>query len=219
MNSQVALAIPPPSPSPSQTLSGVLARSRLYIAFLEYLKPYIEHVLDEPRAAEEVAQNLLSDTRFLYLLIILSQDAVLKASEDEMRNVYKLIYDKFKEFSIDIEDSIEIILEHDLWKFRQIKENYSNFISMYLDFVMKSPGDAHRYATILIAVMLLLIASLETKSREKLGLIASEINRLTDELELYTLTFIVALEKDKEENKVIATARNLEELKKVLEIE
>jgi hypothetical protein len=83
---------------------------------------------------------------------------------------------------------------------------------------LKSPGDAYRYAIILIALTLLLTASMEVSSREKLELIASEIKRLANELELYTLTFIIMLEKS-EEDKVIATARDLEELRRALEIE
>jgi hypothetical protein len=69
------------------------------------------------------------------------------------------------------------------------------------------------------AVMLLLITSIEAEPREKLKLMADEIKRLADELELYTLTLMMALEKSDEENKVVATAKNLEELKKALEIE
>jgi hypothetical protein len=70
-----------------------------------------------------------------------------------------------------------------------------------------------------IALMLLLITSIEAEPREKLKLMADEIKRLADELELYTLTLMMALEKSDEENKVVATAKNLEELKKALEIE
>ena len=88
-----------------------------------------------------------------------------------------------------------------------------------VDFATKNPGDVYRYVTILVALMVLLIASIEVRSHEKLELLASEIKRLADELELYTLTFMLILEKDKEENKVITTARNLEELKIVLGVE
>jgi len=55
MRSQVALAIPPPSPSPIQALYGTLMKTHLYNTFLEYTRPYIEHVLNEPKAAEEEA--------------------------------------------------------------------------------------------------------------------------------------------------------------------
>ena len=84
---------------------------------------------------------------------------------------------------------------------------------------MKNPEDTYRYAVILTALMLLLITSIEAEPREKLKLMADEIKRLADELELYTLTLMMALEKSDEENKVVATAKNLEELKKALEIE
>jgi hypothetical protein len=76
---------------------------------------------------------------------------------------------------------------------------------------LKSPGDAYRYAIILIALTLLLTASMEVSSHEKLKPIANEIKRLADELELYTLTFMIMLEKS-EEDKVVATARDPEEL-------
>jgi len=217
MGSQAVLAIPPSVPSPSQAVSGKLTGSRLYVAFLEFLRPWIERVVDDPRAVEGVAQELLGNVRFLYLLTLVSQDMVL-VSEDELSNAYRIVSERFGKLGIDVEDSLEIILEHDLLKLRKIKESFSNFASLYIDFALKSPEEAYRYTVILIALMLLLIASMEVNSREKLELIANTINRLADELELYTLTFMIMLEKG-EENKVIATVRNLEELRRVLGVE
>jgi hypothetical protein len=85
-----------------------------------------------PELLRRLLRSFLGDTRFLYLLIMLSQDMMLRTSEDEMRNVYKIVYTRFREFGMDIEDSIEIMIEHDLWKLRQIKENFSSFISIYI---------------------------------------------------------------------------------------
>jgi hypothetical protein len=217
MSSQVALAIPPPSPSPIQTLYGTLAKTRLYNTFLEYTRPYIEHVLNEPEAAEEEAQKLLNDTKFLYLLNMLSQDAALTISEDKLRETCEHIMDKFREFGIDIEDPMEIMLEHDLWRLRQIRGNFDDFVTMFLNFATESPEDAYKYAVTLAALTLLLIASLNAKTREKLKPIANKIKELTNELELYTLTFMVALEENEEENKVVITAGSPEELRRALE--
>jgi hypothetical protein len=217
MSSQVALAIPPPSPSPIQTLYGTLAKTRLYNTFLEYTRPYIEHVLNEPETAEEEAQKLLNDKEFLYLLNMLSQDAALTISEDKLREAYGYAQNIFGKFGIDIEDLMEIILEHDLWRLRQIRRNFDDFVTMFLNFATESPEDAYRYAVILTALTLLLIASLETKTREKLEPIANKIKELTDELELYTLTFMAALERNEEENRVVTTAGSTEELRKALE--
>jgi hypothetical protein len=208
MGAQVVLTVPPPVPSPSQAVSGRLTGSRLYAAFLEFLRPWIERVVDDPRVVEGVAQELLGDVGFLYLLTLVSQDMVL-VSEDELRNAYRVVCERFGKFGIDVEDSIEIILEHDLWKLRKIKENFTNFASAYIDFALKSPGDAYRYAIILTALMLLLVASMEVSSREKLEPIANEIKRLADELELYTLAFMIMLKKMKK--------RTAEKLKELLE--
>jgi hypothetical protein len=216
MDAQAVLTVPPPAPSPLQAVSGMLTGSRLYIAFLEFLRPWIERVAGDPRAVEGVAQELLGDVGFLYLLTLVSQDMVL-ASEDGLRSAYRVVCERFGKFGIDVEDSIEIMLEHDLWKLRKIRESFTNFVSAYIGFALKSPGDAYRYAIILIALTLLLTVSMEVSSREKLELIANEIKRLADELELYTLTFMIMLEKS-EEGKVIATARDLEELRRALEI-
>ncbi len=218
MSGQITLVIPPPSPSPSQTLYGALTKTHLYNTFLEYIRPYIEHVLNEPKAAEEEAQKLLNDTKFLYLLTMLYQDAVLTVSEDKLRETYGYVRGRFKEFDIDIEDPMEIMLEHDLWKLRQIKGNFDNFVTMFLNFAAESPEDAYKYAVTLTTLTLLLIASLNAKTREKLETLANEIRELADELELYTLTFMAALEGNEEENKVVATARSTEELRKALEI-
>jgi mevalonate kinase len=43
------------------------------------------------------------------------------------------------------------------------------------------------------------------------------IEKYYDELDLYILTLEIMLEEDEEERKVVATARNIEELKKALE--
>ena len=87
---------------------------------------------------------------------------------------------------------------------------------MLLNFAAESPEDAYRHAVISTALTLLLIASLNA-NREKLESIANKIKELTDELELYTLTFMVALEENEEENKVAITARSPEELRRTLE--
>jgi hypothetical protein len=216
MSGQIALVIPPPSPSPSQTLYGALTKSHLYNTFLEYTRPYIEHVLNEPEAAEEEAQKLLNDTKFLYLLNMLSQDAALTISEDKLRETCEHIMDKFREFGIDVEDPMEIMLEHDLWRLRQIRGNFDDFVTMFLNFAMESPEDAYKYAVTLTALTLLLIASLGAKTREKLESIANETRKLTDELELYTLTFMAALEENEEENKAVTTAGSPEELRRAL---
>jgi hypothetical protein len=219
MGARAVLTVPPPVPSPSQAVSGKLTGSRLYTAFLEFLRPWIERVIDDPRAVEGIAQELLGDVRFLYLLTLVSQDMVL-VSEDGLRSAYRVVCERFGKLGIDVEDSIEIMLEHDLWKLRKIKESFTNFVSVYIGFATKSPGDSYRYAIILIALTLLLTASMEVSSREKLELIANEIKRLADELGLYTLTFMIMIMLEKsEEDKVIATARDIEELRRALEIE
>jgi len=219
MGARAVLTVPPPVPSPSQAVSGKLTGSRLYTAFLEFLRPWIERVIDDPRAVEGIAQELLGDVRFLYLLTLVSQDMVL-VSEDGLRSAYRVVCERFGKLGIDVEDSIEIMLEHDLWKLRKIKESFTNFVSVYIGFATKSPEDAYRYAIILIALTLLLTASMEVSSREKLELIANEIKRLADELGLYTLTFMIMIMLEKsEEDKVIATARDIEELRRALEIE
>jgi len=215
MNALTASTIPPPTPLPSQILSGLVTRTRLYTVFLEFLRPWIERVADDPSTVENIAQKLLGDTRFLYLLIMLSQDMMLRVSEDELRNIYKIVYNRFREVGIDLEDSIEIMIEHDLWKLRQIKKNFNNFISIYIDFAVKNPEDTYRYAVILTALMLLLITSIEAESREKLKLMADEIKRLADELELYTLTLMMALEKSDEENKSWQQQKTLKNLKRL----
>ena len=216
MSSQVALAIPPPLSMPLQALYGTLMRTHPYNTFLEYVKPHIKHILDRPETAEEEAKELLNDIKFL-LLTMLLQCAVLTISEDKLREAYGYAQDIFGKFGIDIEDPMEIMLEHDLWKLRQIRGNFDNFVTMFLNFATESPEDAYRYAVILTTLTLLLIASLETKTREKLGSIANKIKELTDELELYTLTFMVALEENEEKNKAVTTARSPEELRKALE--
>lgn len=42
---------------------------------------------------------------------MLSQDAALTISDDKLRKAYGYVRSRFKEFGIDIEDPMEIILE------------------------------------------------------------------------------------------------------------
>jgi hypothetical protein len=54
------------------------------------------------------------------------------------------------------------------------QENFDKFTTMLLNFAAESPEDAYRYAVISTALTLLLIASLNAKTRKKLESMAKK---------------------------------------------
>jgi hypothetical protein len=80
------------------------------------------------------------------------------------------------------------------------------------------PEDANRYIIVYMSVFLLLIATIEAKSLEKLRALGEELNRFAEELELYTLTFMIGMDESWEkELDIVATARTPEELRREIE--
>jgi hypothetical protein len=201
--------------SPSQASSVIPAECAECRKLIEYLKPYILSVLEEPSNVESVAKRLLEDERALSLLALVSQITLMKISESDLVATYRELGERFKSVGVDVEDALEAILEHDLWKLRQVRSNFGRFALMYLDFILNYPDDAYKYVVTLLSIMLLLLATYETIEPTKLRSIGEALNTLSEELESYTLTFMLMLEKPGVEEEVSATARTQEELKRV----
>jgi len=205
---------------PIQVPPIVTAESDLYLRLLKRLEPYLESVLEDPSKVERVAERLLEDTSAMMLYILVSQAALIRATEKDLIKAYRFIRERFKNAGTNVEDAIEVILEHDLWKLRQLRSNLEKFVIIYLDFIEKYPEDAYKYVITLLSIGLLLLASCITETSMKLQVIGEELNKISEELESYTLTFMLTLEKpEKEEIRISAPLKTLEELRKVLGVE
>jgi hypothetical protein len=90
---------------------------------------------------------------------------------------------------------------------------------MYLDFILNYPDDAYYYVVILPSTMLVLSATYETIEPTKLRSIGEALSTLSEELESYTLTFMLMHGKSGMEEEVSATARTREELRRVFWLE
>jgi hypothetical protein len=100
-----------------------------------------------------------------------------------------------------------------------MRSNFGGFALMYLDFILNYPDDAYNYVVTLLSTMLLLLATYETIEPTKLRSIGGVLSTLSEELESYTLTFMLMLEKPGVEEEVSATARTQEELRRVFGLE
>jgi hypothetical protein len=183
------------------------------------LKPYILSVLEEPSNVESVAKRLLEDEKALSPLTLVFQITLMRFSERVLVPTYRELGERFKSVGVDVEDALEAILEHDLWKLRQVRSNFGRFALMYLDFILNYPDDAYYYVVILPSTMLLLSATYETIEPTKLRSIGGVLSTLSEELESYTLTFMLMLGKPGVEEEVSATARTREELRRVFGLE
>jgi len=186
---------------PIQAPPIVLVDSDLYSRLLKRLRPYLESVLENPSKVESIAERLLGDTSTMILYILASQDTLIRAAERDLIKAYRSISERFKNVGVNVEDVVEVILEHDLWKLRQIRSNFEKFAIMYLDFIEKYPEDAYKYVITLLSITLLLLVNYITESPMKLQLIGEELNKISEELESYTLTFILTFEKLEKEEK------------------
>jgi len=205
-------------PSPTIPYTRIIVFREL----LDHLRSYVKSVLEDPKNVEAVVQELLKDQNTLKLFYRASKE-VLNFSQSDWLDALKSFYalgEKFKDAGIDAEDALDIIAEHDTWKLQQIRKNFNKYTIMLFDFSVNYPEGANRYIIVYMSVFLLLIATIETRSLEKLRALGEELNRFAEELELYTLTFMIGIDESWEKKlDIIATARTPEELRRVLEID
>lgn len=205
--------------SPTQASSVIPAECSECRQLVEYLRPYIGSVLEEPGRVKSVAERLLEDERALSLLILVSQAALTRVSEGDLESIYRDLSVRFENAGVDVGDALEAIYEHDLWKLRQIRGDFGKFISVYLDFIVNYPDDAYNYVVTLLSIILIILAAHETEDISKLKSLGEVLSTLSEELESYTLTFMLTLERPVGEKDVVATARTREELRKALGFE
>jgi hypothetical protein len=195
-------------------------KSELNLALMKCLKPYINKIIENPENIEIIVEELLRDEKAIPLLFYTFQEVIMKVTleeltEKDLAEIFK--YEKFKK--AEIKDALEIILEHDLWKLKQIKNNFDKYAITLYNFSINYPEDAHKYVITLLSIILLLLALNEVTTHDKLKIIEDKLNKLSDELESYMLTFMLMLEERKEENKITTIVKNSKELKEVLDIE
>ncbi|TDA38752.1 MAG: hypothetical protein DSO09_03680 [Candidatus Methanomethylicota archaeon] len=195
-------------------------KSELNLALMKCLKPYINKIIENPENIEIIVEKFLRDEKAIPLLFYTFQEVIMKVTleeltEKDLAEIFK--YEKFKK--AEIKDALEIILEHDLWKLKQIKNNFDKYAITLYNFSINYPEDAHKYVITLLSIILLLLALNEVTTHDKLKIIEDKLNKLSDELESYTLTFMLMLEERKEENKITTIVKNSKELKEVLDIE
>jgi hypothetical protein len=217
--SSISLAIVP--------FSAILVRdSSAYFSLpnmlLDRLWPYLNNILEKSEDIEVIAEKLLKDQHAMYLIDLVNQE-ILKFPKDFLLKFLKSLYilaDEFKVAGANIEEALDIFIEHEIWKLKQIFKNYGKYARMIFDFFTKYPEDANRYTIVYMSVFLLLLATNMTNESEKLKAIGEELNRLSEELETYTLTFMLAMDESFErESYIVATAKTSEELRRVLEID
>jgi hypothetical protein len=194
----------------------------LFEILLEHLRPYLDNILEKPENVEVIAEKLLKDQHTIDLIILVNQE-VLKLPKDLLHKILSSLYtlvDIFKEAGVNVEEALDIFIEHETWKLKQIFKNYGKYARMIFDFFTNYPKDANRYIIIYISMSLLFLATNMTNELDKLKAIGEELNRLSEELETYTLTFMLAMDESFEkESNIVATAKTPEELRRVLEID
>jgi len=127
-----------------------------------------------------------------------------------------------KAVGIDASEAIETVVEQDMWKVRQVKKSFGKFVSAFLEFLVSHPEDFCRYLVVYTALLLLFLAldEFSVVAEEKLKALREEVLRLAEELEAFTLTFMLMTERvGKEELEVTGEARSREELRRVLGLE
>jgi hypothetical protein len=98
-------------------------KSELNLALMKCLKPYINKIIENPENIEIIVEKLLRDEKAIPLLFYTFQEVIMKVTleeltEKDLAEFFK--YEKFKK--AEIKDALEIILEHNLWKLKQIKK-------------------------------------------------------------------------------------------------
>ena len=186
------------------------------------LRPYVDRVIAEPGAVEKIVDDMLKDYTTQILLVVASLEALHLPREEFVRVLEDLrrFVNELKSVGIDVEEAVDLLIEHDMWKHRQLIQNRSRYLEVYVKFFTEHPGEAQSYVRTYFAALLLFLAITKTKDLEKLRRLTEIFARYAEELEAYTATFDLMLNPvPEEERRVIGTASSPRELRRVLQHE
>jgi hypothetical protein len=158
--------------------------------FAELMDRYIKEVLEDPGRVMEVAEKMLEDGEIAGILLEAgSDDESLQSDFEAVYSDPDRLRDKFASAGIDISEELEIIVKHNNLLVKIIK------LGMERDVVSVLGDDVYSYS-VLYASIGLLIATANRADSNRLHTIAEQLSKLTDELENYTLTFEMMLERE-----------------------
>jgi hypothetical protein len=185
------------------------------------IERYIRLVLEDPSNVEAVAVKLLNDEEAMLLLSSKMIDSIRRETEASWRSYLGFlgtVEEKFREEGIDVSEALEVVVEHDEWKFRSLMEDLPKYTDTMAAFFVNYRDEAERYLVVSFALLLLLISSLKAETPQQLRAIGEKLAGLANELESYLVTFMLMEEDYKIEGEFEA-ARSPEELSKVLGLE
>jgi hypothetical protein len=206
--------------SSQQLLAALLSQPKSATASLgqlpDPLRRYVDEVLRTPDRVMDVAARMLADEEAMFYVFVASM-AALTLTPEELSEQSRLYQERFRGSGVDVNESLEVIEEHDMWKLKQLRENLVRYASAMADFVREYPEDAHEYLVTYLSASLLLMAALEARSPEELASVGRALNRVAEDLEAFTLTLRLMVEGSESERQgVVGVIRGPDDLKRVL---
>ena len=195
------------------------------------LRSYSTYVMNQPDRVEEYARELEPRIReFLWNFSLDEENFRIITKTDVevlIKGMGKFIRD-IKKVNFHFGDALDLFTEHIIMRLKWLLEEPHRYIQEMSKFMMNYRDDAYEYAILLISSMLLLKALgkrmpvwlIRREDIEKQELLVKKFLEVAEELESYTATFqLIRNPIAEKEMRIIGSARSLEELRRLLNIE
>lgn len=175
----------------------------------------------------------MSSSNFISLTTAFSISLVNELSKhyEKFENIINLLQESFKKinekalhYGMNIEEELSILMEHDIWKLKQIlldyDIDYDTFFEKMTDFANKYPDEVKRYCIVYLACLILLLAILKVSKFEILFTLVKMLRKYAEELEGYLVTFDLLINPLSEEDlQTAGEFKSISELKRFLNLE
>lgn len=171
----------------------------------------------------------MSSSNFISLTTAFSISLVNELSKhyEKFENIINLLQESFKKinekalhYGMNIEEELSILMEHDIWKLKQILLDYDTFFEKMTDFANKYPDEVKRYCIVYLACLILLLAILKVSKFEILFTLVKMLRKYAEELESYLVTFDLLINPLSEEDlQTAGEFKSISELKRFLNLE
>ncbi len=185
------------------------------------LEPYINEVVSKPERLDSIVDKVFRDNR-VFLLMLASSYEILEKYKKTTSSLLTIIVDsieavkeKLSRHGINLDEILETLIEHDLFKIRLIIEKPDKLAHIMVVFATKYLDDLIEYVRVYLALVLLLSAINKTSNPDKLRKLAEHLEKYAEIIDVYTITFELMLE-PVDNKDVHSSHRTLKSLREVL---
>lgn len=170
------------------------------------LDKYANEILLNLDRVDEIVKKAIEDKEFILALVRGSEVVykIFKSDPEGMASILKKELDEsfrhLRKCELDVSEHVDILISHDLWKFKMLLENPIKLFSLFSYYYSEGYLDElEKYVVAYMGCGLLLYLIPQVDGCKTLSKIVSLLSNYSEELDSYLTTFIELIESEDED--------------------